>query len=199
MTMSTPEVLLALALGIALAAAVGLRVFIPLLAVSVAAYVGRLELSPTFEWLGTGTAVAAFAAAAIIEVAAYYIPGIDNVLDALMTPLALMAGTMMVVAPLWDLPPMMKWTVAVIAGGGAAGLTQGVTSLLRAKSTLGTGGLANPVVSTGELGGSILLTVLGLLIPVLALILLAVMLGWLLGRLLRKPANPRKREPGITI
>jgi hypothetical protein len=89
----------------------------------------------------------------------------------------------MVAAPLWDLPPLIKWTTAIIAGGGAAGLTQGLTSLLRAKSTLTTGGLANPVVSTAELGGSLLLSVLALLVPVaaLALLVLAVVfaLRWL--------------------
>jgi hypothetical protein len=68
-----------------------------------------------------------------------------------------------------ELPPIVKWTTAVIAGGGAAGLTQGITSLLRAKSTVTTGGLGNPVIATGELGGSLLLSVLAFAAPVFAL------------------------------
>jgi len=168
------QILLSLALGIGLAAAVGMRVFIPLLVVAVAAHFGMIPLTPAFAWLASPVALAMLGIAAVVEVAAYYIPGVDNVLDAVAAPLALVAGTFMVAAPLWDLPPLIKWTTAIIAGGGAAGLTHGVTSLLRAKSTLATGGLGNPVLATGELGGSLLLSVLALLVPVLAVVLVVV-------------------------
>jgi hypothetical protein len=174
--MSTIEYLLAAALGISLAAAVGFRVFVPVLVVAIAARTGHLHLAPSFDWLTTNTAIAMLAVAALVEVAAYYIPGVDNVLDALTTPLALIAGTLMVAAPLWDLPPLLKWSTAVIAGGGAAGITQVLTTMLRGKSTLATGGLANPAVSTAELGSSLFLTILALLLPVVALILLVVVL-----------------------
>jgi hypothetical protein len=170
------EYLLAVALGISLAAAVGFRVFIPVLVVAVAARMGAMNLSPGFDWLLGNTAIAMLAVAAIAEIAAYYIPGVDNVLDALTTPLALIAGTLMVAAPLWELPPLLKWSTAIIAGGGAAGITQALTSLLRAKSTLATGGLVNPAVSTAELGGSLLLSILAFLLPVVAVILFLVAL-----------------------
>jgi uncharacterized membrane protein len=125
-------------------------------------------------------------AAAVVEISAYYIPGVDNLLDAIATPVALGAGTMMVAAPLWDMPPLLKWTAAVIAGGGAAGLTHGVTSLLRAKSTVTTGGLANPVVATTELGGALGLSLLALVLPVVALVVVVTMIAvvyWILRRL----------------
>lgn len=183
---------MAAALGVALAAAVGLRVFLPLLVVSVAAFFGKLELAPAFAWMGTGAAVTTFAVAAVLEIAAYYIPGVDHALDALLAPLALVAGTLLVVAPLWELPPLVKWTVGILAGGGAAGITQTVSALVRAKSTVSTAALGNPVVATGELGGSLLLSLLALLVPVLALLLVAVLLlvllRWLWRRL--RPAAP---------
>jgi hypothetical protein len=182
---TTVEYLLAVALGISLAAAVGFRVFVPLLVVAVAARFEFLQLPESFHWLDGTSAIAMLAVAAVVEIAAYYIPGVDNVLDALTTPLALIAGTLMVAAPLWDLPPLLKWSTAVIAGGGAAGITQSLTSVLRAKSTLATGGLANPVVSTAELGSSLLLSILALLVPVVALILLVVALVWLFRRVRR--------------
>ncbi len=172
--MDATGILLSLALGVALAAAVGLRVFLPLLVVSVAAYFGTIPLAPGFEWLGTAPAVAMFAVAAVAEAAAYYIPGIDNLLDLLAAPVAVVAGTFMVAAPLWELPPLIRWTAAVVAGGGAAGLTQGVTTLLRAKSSATTGGLGNPVLATGEFGGALLLSVLAVLVPVLALALVVI-------------------------
>jgi hypothetical protein len=170
------EVLLSLALGIGLAAAVGLRVFIPLLVVAIAAWFGKVPLAPAFSWLASLPAIVMLAIAATVEVAGYYIPGVDNVLDTIAAPLALVAGTLVVAAPLWDLPPLLKWSAAILAGGGAAGLTHGVTSLLRAKSTVATGGLGNPVLATGELGGSLLISLLALAVPVLALLLIVLLL-----------------------
>jgi hypothetical protein len=187
--MTAVEYLLAAALGISLAAAVGFRVFVPVLIVAIAARGGYMHLAPNFDWLLGNTAIAMLAVAAVAEIAAYYIPGVDNVLDALTMPLALIAGTLMVAAPLWDLPPLLKWTTAIIAGGGAAGITQALTTLLRAKSTLTTGGFANPAVSTAELGGSLLLSILALLVPVLAVIVLLVVMVVLFRRLRRVAAT----------
>ena len=183
---------LAIALGVALAAAAGLRVFIPLLLASVAAHSGHMDPGPGFAWLASWPAMATFAVAAAVEIAAYYLPGVDHVLDLIMTPLALCAGVLLVVAPLGEVSPLMRWSIAVVAGGGAAGLTQAASSLLRIKSTATTGGLGNPLVATTELGGSLLLSLLALLLPLLALVLLAVMV-WGCFALRRKL---RRREAG---
>jgi hypothetical protein len=169
--MSELDLAVSIALGIGLAAAVGFRVFLPLLVMSVAAYTGHLTLGESFQWLATPGALAMLGVAAVAEILAYYIPGVDNLLDALATPTALVAGTVAAAAVMADVPPLVKWTTAVIAGGGAAGLTQGVTALLRAKSTALTGGLGNPLVATGELGGALLISILALLMPLLALAL----------------------------
>jgi hypothetical protein len=82
------SIALSIALGIGLAAAVGFRVFVPLLVASIAADTGHLHLADSFAWLGSPTALTMFAVAAVVEVMAYYLPGIDNVLDSLTTPLA---------------------------------------------------------------------------------------------------------------
>ena len=87
-----------------------------------------------------------------------------------------------------DVPPIMKWTAAVIAGGGIAGITQGATAMLRAKSTALTGGLGNPVIATAELGGATLISLLALAAPVAALVVV-VLLVWLAFRLFRRPAR----------
>jgi hypothetical protein len=167
--LSESGIVISIALGVGLAAAVGFRVFLPLLVMSGAAYTGHLTLSDSFAWLGTPTALAMLSAAAIAEILAYYVPGVDNLLDAIATPAALVAGTIAAAAVMTDLPPIVKWTTAVIAGGGAAGLTQSVTSLLRAKSTVMTGGLGNTAVSTSELGGALFISLLALLAPLAAL------------------------------
>jgi hypothetical protein len=192
--MSEYDIVVSVALGVGLAAAVGFRVFLPLLVMSGAAYTGHLTLSDGLEWLATPTALAMLSVAAIAEILAYYIPGVDNLLDAIATPTALVAGTIAAAAVMTDLPPIVKWTTAVIAGGGAAGVTQSVTSLLRAKSTVFTGGLGNAAVSTSEAGGALLVSVLALLAP-LAALALVVAFCWVGIRFMRRvfrtsPAGP---------
>jgi hypothetical protein len=147
------DLALSIVLGIALAAATGFRVFLPMLIVSGAAYTGHLHLDDSFAWLGTPSALMMLSVAALAEVLAYTIPVIDNLLDTVATPAAFVAGTIVSAAVMIDAPPMVKWTAAVIAGGGIAGLTQGLTGILRAHSTVLTGGLGNSVLATAELGG----------------------------------------------
>ena len=174
---------LSIVLGIALAAATGFRVFLPMLIVSGAAYTGHLSLDNSFAWLGTPSALTMLSVAALAEILAYYIPVIDNLLDSLATPAAFVAGIVVSAAVMTDVPPMVKWTAAVIAGGGIAGLTQGVTAMLRAHSTVLTGGLGNPVIATVELGVALMMSFLALVAPVIAIVLVILFL-WLAIRLL---------------
>jgi hypothetical protein len=175
---------LSIALGIGLAAATGFRVFLPMLVVSGAAYTGYLPLDDGFAWLGSPSALTMLSVAALAEVLAYYVPGVDNLLDTLATPAAFVAGTVVSAAVMTDLPPMVKWTAAVIAGGSVAGVTQGVTAMLRANSTVLTGGLGNLVIATAELGGALLVSLLALAAPLAALALVLLFL-WLAIRLIR--------------
>jgi Domain of unknown function (DUF4126) len=183
--MSEVDIVVSIALGVGLAAAVGFRVFLPLLVMSAAAYTGHLTLGDGFAWLATPTALAMLSVAAIVEILAYYVAGVDNLLDAIAAPAALVAGTIAAAAVMTDLPPLVKWTTALIAGGGAAGLTHSATSLVRAKSTMMTGGLGNAVIATGELGGALLVSLLALLAP-LAALAIVVAFCWLAVRLARR-------------
>jgi len=184
-------------LGIALAAATGFRVFLPMLIVSSAAYTGHLQLDSSFAWLGTPSALTMLSVAALAEVLAYYLPVIDNLLDTLATPATLIAGTIVSAAVMTDVPPMVKWTAAVIAGGGIAGLTQGLTGILRAHSTVLTGGLGNPVIATAELGGAVLISFLALVAPAaaVALVILFLLVAIrLLRRLFRRAKSSDSRR-----
>jgi hypothetical protein len=197
-----PDLLLSIALGVALAAAVGLRVFLPLFALSIAATAGWVPLAESFAWLATPPALVMLGVATLLEIGAYYLPGVDNLLDVLATPAALAAGTIAAAAVITDLPPLLRWTTAIIAGGGAAAITQGASSLLRAKSTATTGGLGNAVVATGELGGAALLSGLALLAPLLALLVAALILiggPWLVWRLWRAVGGRRRGAPSTTL
>lgn len=165
------EALLAVAAGIALAVAAGLRVFVPLFAVSLAGYTGHLALSPGTAWLGTLAAAVALGVAVVVEVVAYFVPALDHALDALGAPLAVAAGVLASAAMFVDFPPLVRWALAVVAGGGSAGLLHSSMALVRLKSGALTAGLGNPLVAAAELGGALVLAALALLVPVAALAL----------------------------
>jgi hypothetical protein len=137
---------------------------------SIAALSGHITLSPGFEWLGTWSALFAFSTATVFEVCAYYIPWLDNFMDSLTTPAAVVAGTIMTAAMVGDMSPFLKWSLAVIAGGGVSAVVQGGTVVVRAGSSATTGGGANGVVSTTEMVGAILLTVFAFTLPIICLV-----------------------------
>jgi len=154
-----------------------------------AALMGQMELSEGFAWIGSYPALIAFVIATVLEIAAYYVPWLDNLLDTMTTPTAVVAGTVVTASCVTEMSPLLKWTLAVIAGGGAAGIVQGSTSLLRLASTSLTGGLANWIVSTLETIGAVLVSILAVVVPIIAVsaaALLAVFLIWWLWRRRRK-------------
>ena len=193
--MSNLDLALSIILGVGLAAATGFRVFLPMLIVSGASYTAHLSLGDSFAWLGTPAALTMLGAAALAEILAYYVPGVDNLLDVLATPAAFVAGTVVSAAVMTDLPPMVKWTAAVIAGGGVAGLTQGVTAMLRAKSTVLTGGVGNFVIATAEFAGALLVSFMALAAP-LAALGVVILFFWIAIRLLRPLFRGAQRSNG---
>lgn len=102
----------------------------------------------------------------MLEVLAYCIPGLDHLLDLIASPAAVVAGALVSLSVIVDLPPLMKVALAIIAGGGIAGLVQGATASLRAGSLLATGGLGNILVAILELVGASVTAALAILIPV---------------------------------
>jgi hypothetical protein len=187
--MDSIEMVLSIFVGLGLSAAAGFRVFVPLLVVSLATRVGVLDLSPEFAWVSSTPAVIAFAVATIAELGAYYLPFVDNFLDAITSPLAVVAGTVLTAAVVTDVDPFFKWTMAIIAGGGMAGMVQAKTVVARGVSSLTTAGMANPVLSTVEFGGSLIASVMMIMMPLVAFGLVLGVLAWMLrGKKVKSPA-----------
>jgi hypothetical protein len=166
------ETLLDLMLGIGLSAAAGFRVFVPLLMMSAAAVLGHIDLPTDFDWIESDQALIVFAVAGLVEIVGYYIPFLDVLLDTIATPAAIIAGTLITASLASDLNPFLQWTVAIIAGGGTAGLTKGTTAIIRVIATAVFAGLSNPVIATIELVLAITLAVLAITVPVLTSVLL---------------------------
>ncbi len=179
------QLALSIIIGIGLAASAGFRIFVPLLAMNLASKFGMFSLQESWAWMGSDTALVIFAVATIAEAIAYMIPWLDNLLDVIATPAAAIAGTLIVVATIGDMDPVLSWTLAIIAGGGTAAALKGTSSGVRATSTATTGGLANPVLAVFETSLSSLLSLLSLFAPILAIIVV-VILFFIVRKLYRK-------------
>lgn len=183
-----PDTLFGIALGIGLAAATGFRVFLPLLVAGLAARAGYVPLIDSFSWLQSTPALIALGTAAAVEALAFYVPGVDHILDVLAGPLAVIAGVLVSASVMVDLPAGVRWPLAVVAGGGVAGLAKTTAAVVRAKSTALTGGLGNPVVSTAETVGAATISILAIVAPIVCIVAAAALFVWLVRRSLRKRA-----------
>lgn len=171
-----PNTIISIFLGIGLAASVGFRIFLPLFALSLAAYFGVWELNDSWQWIGSLAALITFGVATVVEIFAYFIPWVDNVLDGLALPLAGIAGTAVMVSTVANLDPVVTWSLAIIAGGGTATAIKGANATGRLTSSATTGGLANPIVSTVETGTAVVVSTASILVPPIAAILVIIIL-----------------------
>jgi len=173
-------------IGVGLATCCGFRVFVPLLIGSVATRFGLIDTMNGFEWLSDWPALLGLSVATIFELAAYYIPWLDNALDTVATPVSIAAGTLLSTSFLNIDTPILQWGLGLMLGGSSAGIVQAGTSLLRLGSTATTGGLGNPAVATGENIASVGLSILTVLLPLVAVIIIAVVLIFVITQLLTK-------------
>ena len=191
------EAVMGVLLGIGLGAACGFRIFVPLLVAAIAIRGGFLTVTPEFAWLGGTAALVTLSVATLLEIAAYYIPVIDHTLDVLGAPAAIVAGTILAAGFIGSMDPMLKWGLAAIAGGGAAGIIHGGMAAIRGAASAATGGLGNSVVTTAETASASIVAVLACVLPVAAVLLAAaaiyvlVRTGLALKRKLRRsPGGP---------
>ena len=173
--MNGMELFLALSLGLGLAAASGFRVFLPPFLYGLAI---RFDYTPidipvqgASEWMSSDVGLILLGSAMALEILAYYIPWLDNLMDTIASPAAIVSGIVIVSSTLTETDPIIQWALAIIIGGGVSGTIQVGTVSVRALSTMTTGGIANPLVSTVEAGACIFCTILAILLPLIALLL----------------------------
>jgi len=181
----TTETIISIFLGVGLAASVGFRVFLPLFALSLASYFDVWDLNDSWQWVGSLAAVVTLGVATVIEIFAYFIPWVDNLLDSFAVPLAAIAGTAVMVSTVANLDPVVTWALAIIAGGGTATAIKGAGATTRLTSTATTGGVGNPIVSGVETATAATVTVASIFAPVLAVVLVIIIL-FIIFRIYRK-------------
>ncbi len=170
------ETIISICLGIGLAASVGFRVFLPLFTLSLAAHFNLWQLNDSWQWVGSIPALVALGVATGVEIFAYFIPYIDNLLDSISVPLAALAGTAVMLSTVTELSPVITWALAIIAGGGTAAAISGSAGTARLTSTATTGGIANPIVATIETITATIMAIISIFLPVLAIVLVGLIL-----------------------
>lgn len=191
----TAELLISICLGIGLAASVGFRIFLPLLVLSIATYYDVVPLQDSWQWIGQFPALMTIGIATILEILGYFIPWFDNVLDSIAIPLAAIAGTAVMLATMVEVDTYIRWTLAIIAGGGTASIISIAAGSTRAASSASTGGLGNPIVATVETLGATALSVISVFVPILAAIIAVTTL--VLVRSLYKKLFRKKRTGAV--
>jgi hypothetical protein len=171
------ETIFSICLGIGLASASGFRVFLPVFALSLASYFNVIPLNESWAWIGGMPALISFGAAMVFEIFGYYIPFVDNLLDTIATPLAAIAGFVVMASTMVDVSPTITTILAIIAGGGTATAIQGLTATTRLASSVKTAGVGNPVVSTAETGTATVLSAFSIFLPVVAIVLVVIIFG----------------------
>jgi hypothetical protein len=134
-----------------------------------------------------------FSTATVLEIAAYYVPFLDNLLDTIAAPAAVMAGMLASASVMMDLPPWLHYSVAIAGAGGTAGLMAASTSLLRLKSSGLTAGMGNAFLATFELVGALGVALIAVLAPLLALVVVTALLAFAIRRLVRRRPHGASR------
>jgi len=189
MTATWPELGLAVALGIGLAACAGLRAWLPLLLVGGLARAGVLSLGPSFGFLASNRALILFGVATAIEIVGDKVPAVDHALDMLSTVLRPAAGSLIAASVMWQVrDPLTALALGVAVGAPAALVPHAAKSVLRAASTTLTGGLANPVISVAEDVLAVAMFVFTVVVPLIAATALVVVAYLVLRRMSRRSA-----------
>ncbi len=176
----TLSMALAVLTGLGIAAACGLRAFLPLLLLGVAARLGWVSLADSASWLSSTPALFALGTATLLELVGDKVPAVDHALDVLGTVLRPAAAWVGAYAVLVNWPAPWGPLIALLLGSGAL-LVHGIKAKLRLGSTVATLGHGNPLLSMSEDIIAVSLVVIAFLVPVVILAVLIV-LAWMLAR-----------------
>jgi hypothetical protein len=192
--------------GMGLSAAAGLNAYIPFLVVAlIARFTDYITLPVGYEWIQSSWAIGIGAALLLAELILDKIPAVDTINDTIQTFIRPSMGGLIFAATTaaaqLDNSTWMKenpW-VSVVLGVLISGLVHTGKMAARPAINVGTVGAGAPVVSTVEDIGSLGLSLVALMAPllvILALILLAwlLILVWLRVRRWRRT----RRDPAYT-
>jgi hypothetical protein len=188
-----PLLLMAVLGGAAVAAAAGLRAFLPLFVLGLASRFGIVHLAHGAAWMASEPALVCLGTATLLEIAGDKIPAVDHALDFVGTIVRPAAAAVGAYGMLVGWPAPWAQLIALLLGTGAFAM-----NLAKAKLRLGSSavslGAANPVLSVLEDVVSIGMLLVGLLAPLLILVLL-VAAAWAWSRRMSRAPAAVERPP----
>lgn len=190
------EVFLSICLGLGLSIACGFRVFLPMLILSLCGKFGLVELNDGFQWLSSNYALITFLIAFILEMTAYYIPALDNILDYFSLPVSICAGILLSVSCIQVENPLMLWSLSIINGAVLISLVKSTIAVIRGISTAFFAGLTNNLVSTGENILSLILSILAIFLS-FSIVFIVIFLLWLIIKNFSKIKNKLLEKKSI--
>lgn len=164
-------------LGLGLASATGLRTFLPLLMLALAAKfeLFGVRLIDQMDWLAAWPAIAALATATMVEFLGDKVPAVDHGLNAVGYVTRPVAGAIAAGSVFWNVDPAAAAIAGLIVGAPAALAFNAAQTGVRVGSTATTGGLGNPVVSLVEDVLAFLTVMIAFLAPILIPIVLLIL------------------------
>ena len=185
--LNVQDLVFAAAAGIAIAAACGLRAFLPLLALGIGVHFEWLQVAPGAVWIGSTPALITLLWATLIELVADKVPALDHALDLVATGLRPLAAAVAAWCRFVGVHPAVAVAAALIMGTGAMGVHV-AKAKVRLGSSMLTFGTANPVLSFIEDALAIGLSAMAVLAPLAALAGVGLM-TWAFLRAFRAPAR----------
>jgi len=187
MNLFSDGMLFSLFAGIALAASVGFRVFLPLLVLSAFSYFFKdlITLSDDMLWLSNPTVVLIIALVAIAEIVSYYIPVLENKLDKFKLFLSAIAGVVVIKATLIGFTPVLSWIIALLVGVSVSVVVSYSLSLARKITVVTTHGVGNFLINSAEIVGALVLSITAILISPLAFLVAVILITLMIKALMR--------------
>lgn len=181
-----------LAAGLLLAAATGLRAFLPLCLVAWGTRLGWFEPHPALAWIGSTTALVCFTAAVVIEVLADKFPAVDSFVDSIQSFVKPVLAIAVMAAPLVELEPLYAAVVGILAGAPIATAVHLVKAHNRLLANLFSFGFAAPVLSFIEDVLTLLIVLVAIVLPLLGLLAALLIILWI------ALFVPKRRKP-VTV
>jgi hypothetical protein len=174
--------------GVLFSLSAGVRITLPLLALNELAAHQVIALPANLAWLGSTSTLILLGVAFIAETLVHFVPLVGTGVKAASTPLAFVAGTLLMAVPLDHQNPLVQWALAGVVGGGLATFTHlGLTGArtISAPANVATGGALGAFWNVGEIAVAAGLALLGYLCLhvswIFGVVMLAVVLACMVG------------------
>ena len=169
------EAITGLSTAFGLSGSAGLNAYIPLLLVALAARFPMgdplVKLQPPYDLMGSWWAIGLLAVLLVVEIVADKIPAVDTVNDGIQTFVRPAAGAILFAGSanvITDIHPILALGAGLLVAGGV----HATKTAARPVVTVTTAGVGNPIVSTLEDIVALVVSVLALVLPIIAALLL---------------------------